>query len=167
MNRIHRVVFNRSTGVMQVVSEVASAGGGAQTATTRATAPAAPRLSRLAAACAAAVSAGVLMLGTPAMAQVFNGPVQTWDADTATAGIQGGSGTWQSIIGNSNWITDGSTTNTPFQLGASAIFTGAGGNVAVDTAIFPIIVQSVRFDGDGYVLGGGTLQANSGVTAVG
>lgn len=68
MNRIHRIVFNRSTGTCQAVSETASSHGGAGSAA--GTSMAVPRLSRLATACLLSLAA---LAGNPASADGGNG----------------------------------------------------------------------------------------------
>lgn len=123
MNRIHRLVFNRATGLCQVVSEVATrahggASGGAGTA-----AAGRPALSRLASACLmalAALSAGAVMAAP--------GEGGAGYTDGVTVGGSGGVGGAPVTAGELGNGTQGGVG------GAGGAAGGAGGEVGVRVA---------------------------------
>ncbi|WPJ95568.1 autotransporter-associated beta strand repeat-containing protein [Coraliomargarita algicola] len=93
----------------------------------------------------------------------------TWDADSGTAGIQEGSGTWNTT--NDNWDNSGS--NVAWNNGTpdSAIFagSGSGGTVTIDQT-GGITTSGLTFSGNAYTLQGtgvdGTLTFADGASVV-
>lgn len=82
--------------------------------------------------------AGLAFGGAPADAATL-----TWDADSGTAGIQDGPGTWQ--VGVGNW--DDGTPNVPWADGNDAVFGGGSGGVAgTVTVVGPIAAPSLTLN---------------------
>src|SRR6266540_4097048 len=105
---------------------------------------------------AAALSAAVLLgIGsTTARANTL-----TWDPDLATAGAQGGSGTWSNDPLNLNWY-DG-VANVPWvNAPTDAVFGGTAGTVTLDPSA-AITAGSITFNVPGYTLESGTLVCSS------
>ena len=124
MNRIHRIVFNRSTGTCQAVSETASSHGGAGSAA--GTTTAVPRLSRLTTACLLSLAA---LAGNPASADGGNGGNSYYGfpggAGGNAAAADGGAGADSGY----SWIGGGGGGGGGFSLaGPSTGSGGAGGN---------------------------------------
>jgi fibronectin-binding autotransporter adhesin len=91
--------------------------------------------------------------------------ILTWDPDQATAGAQGGDGTWSADALNLNWF-DG-VSNVPWNSsGNIALFNGTPGNVNVSSAAGSITVDGLIFDQPGYTLSGtGSINLHGGITA--
>ncbi|WP_068882091.1 autotransporter-associated beta strand repeat-containing protein [Paramesorhizobium deserti] len=85
------------------------------------------------------------------------GAFSFWDGDgnAGNGTIDGGDGVWQgdAFNANQNWLEATGTTNGTFR-GGPAIFGGTGGTVKVDNSLGAIVVSSMQFMSDGYVLDG-------------
>lgn len=136
MNRIHRIVFNRSTGTCQAVSETASShgGGGSAAGTTAST----PRLSRLA---AAFLVAGLGMAGgsMPAWADGGAGGEgyegSTGGAGGTTASVNGSAGGTDGYYYGDYGFSGGGGGGSVQMTGSGAGTGGMGGNGGVDPGV--------------------------------
>ncbi|WP_264821047.1 autotransporter-associated beta strand repeat-containing protein, partial [Acetobacter malorum] len=84
-----------------------------------------------------------------------------WNGGNSDNGVlTGGSGTWKA--GGPGWTDISVVANGSWNAGASAVFEGLAGNVAVDDSAGNVSVSSMQFangDGQSYVLSGDTLYA--------
>ncbi|MFT8957900.1 MAG: autotransporter-associated beta strand repeat-containing protein, partial [Gluconobacter oxydans] len=84
-----------------------------------------------------------------------------WNGGNSDNGVlTGGSGTWKA--GGPGWTDISAVANGSWNTGASAVFEGLAGNVAVDDSAGNVSVGSMQFanaDGQSYVLSGDTLYA--------
>ena len=76
--------------------------------------------------------------------------------------IDGGDGVWKHQSSNDDsWTNYQGAFNAPFADGAYAIFSGAPGNVTVDTSFGDINVAGMQFATDGYTINGGSLNLSA------
>ncbi|WP_246677279.1 MULTISPECIES: autotransporter-associated beta strand repeat-containing protein [unclassified Mesorhizobium] len=83
-----------------------------------------------------------------------------WDGDAGPkfdGTVDGGSGTWQSSLGNDNWTEDTGSINAAYSDGAFAIFAGQAGTVTVDNGLGQVTAAGMQFSTDGYVIQGGDI----------
>lgn len=136
MNRIHRIVFNRSTGTCQAVSETASSHGGA--GSSAGTTARTPRLSRLA---AAFLVAGLGMAGgsMPAWADGGAGGEgyegSTGGAGGTTASVNGSAGGTDGYYYGDYGFSGGGGGGSVQMTGSGAGTGGMGGNGGVDPGV--------------------------------
>jgi outer membrane autotransporter protein len=98
-----------------------------------------------------------------------------WDGGAAAnknnGVVDGGTGTWQSSAGNSNWTNVTGAVNGPWANGEFAIFAAAPGTVTVDNSLGQVVASGMQFAVGGYTLSGAPLTlvetaAGSGATVV-
>ncbi len=139
MNHFHRVIFNRSLGVRQVVSEIASSGRGAGSEGGTGSAARAPRLSLLAGACLVAWCAA------PPQALAA-----TCDADSSVA-----------FVACANGAGTGDTINLTTDITLNANLNGIDKNLIIDNADHTLTVSADNNLGSTsgtLILNTGTLQ---------
>ncbi|HEX8521540.1 MAG TPA: PEP-CTERM sorting domain-containing protein [Tepidisphaeraceae bacterium] len=107
----------------------------------------------------AALAAAVLgvRLSTGARAAILS-----WDGDGATAGAQGGEGTWTLDATNVGWH-DG-VGNVSWTNNSIAYLGGTGGAVTVSTSAGALTADGLIIDSPGYSFTGGSITMNGGMT---
>ena len=84
-----------------------------------------------------------------------------WDGGAAAnknnGVVDGGTGTWQSSAGNSNWTNVTGAVNGPWANGEFAIFAAAPGTVTVDNSLGQVVASGMQFAVGGYTLSGAPL----------
>ena len=87
------------------------------------------------------------------------GAILYWDFDHSTAGLQSGSGNWDTNygIGNRNWksASNGTGSDVSWNQNDDAVFQTSGTSLVTLTSA--ISVNSITFNGAGYTIAGGTL----------
>ena len=100
-----------------------------------------------------------LAFGLSGFAVGLKADIYTWDP-SGTDGVQSGSGTWNTTVGNTVWTTDDGATHAPWANGAnSVVFAGddTGGTISLSTNItVSTSGNSISFLNSGY-----TLQSDS------
>lgn len=127
MNQIHRIVFNRSTGIAQAVPEIASScGGGAGTSTTVGQAKR-PRLNRLTTACLSALAAMATLGSVPAWADGGRGGDSVYGAD-ALGGAAGQPSGPNAVGGRGGELFDNGGGGGGGSVNVTGAYVGYGGN---------------------------------------
>ena len=164
MNHFHRVIFNPSLGVRQVVSEIASSGRGAGSQACTGSTSRAPRLSALAAACLIAwyalPQAQAASCGATTSADLLN-CINTANVDTVnlttsiTLGANLGVIDRDITINGNGYTLDGGGTYRGFFVGA--------GSVTVNDLTMQHLHAKGGDGGGGYAPGGGGMGAGGAV----
>ncbi|WNL44325.1 autotransporter outer membrane beta-barrel domain-containing protein [Dyella sp. BiH032] len=87
-----------------------------------------------------------------------------WDgpAGHGNGTVDGGTGVWQGVGGNSNWTDQSGQYNAPYADGEFAIFMGTPGTVTVDNSAGTVRSSGMQFAVDGYRVTGANIVLNTG-----